>query len=409
NKYYLRTRYGDFEDKINRVMISYSPTMIIQTSSHQLIDEQIKLLNRDPTYVPPCQIYVSSSFISMNDVTQKQYKLLQHHLSILFAKHNTNTSEGMFINKDIKDTFINYFSLPLPLSLYQRVLHEKQLVESIREHLQMNNLILRRTADETNVFYLENQKDFDEKANEFMTKTDAFEVTEIIDDNNLPQTHEYLTKIIKSMNIEKNTLTVKPIIVSQCSATSRIAQFLDRLIRPVVERSTNSTTFMNGADFMRKLNRYVDDEHRLQPKTNFITMKISNYYTMVSNAAMLVVLEDYLNHNLALPVIDGTPIQKIVNLTANETAAKFQQVLQCLRTKYPNVALEVNIGFKCQFLHAHIENLNGTLYSRAYHDPNIQKYTLPYVIGDSTAAHSHWFRSALIRALRYYTSVYDFD
>ncbi|CAF1155126.1 unnamed protein product [Rotaria sordida] len=338
-------------------MISYSPTMIIQTSSHQLIDEQIKLLNRDPTYVPPCQIYVSSSFISMNDVTQKQYKLLQHHLSILFAKHNTNTSEGMFINKDIKDTFINYFSLPLPLSLYQRVLHEKQLVESIREHLQMNNLILRRTADETN----------------------------------------------------KNTLTVKPIIVSQCSATSRIAQFLDRLIRPVVERSTNSTTFMNGADFMRKLNRYVDDEHRLQPKTNYITMKISNYYTMVSNAAMLVVLEDYLNHNLALPVIDGTPIQKIVNLTANETAAKFQQVLQCLRTKYPNVALEVNIGFKCQFLHAHIENLNGTLYSRAYHDPNIQKYTLPYVIGDSTAAHSHWFRSALIRALRYYTSVYDFD
>jgi len=77
--------------------------------------------------------------------------------------------------------------------------------------------------------------------------------------------------------------------------------------------------------------------------------------------------------------------------------------------KHPNVQLEVTIGQNVQFLNINIENQNGTLYTCVYHDPNIQKYTLPYVISDAKAAHSHWFRSALIRAVRYCTSVYDFN
>jgi len=64
---------------------------------------------------------------------------------------------------------------------------------------------------------------------------------------------------------------------------------------------------------------------------------------------------------------------------------------------------------KIQFLNAHLENLNGTLFSCVYHDPTIPKYTLPYVIGDAKVAHSHWLRSALIRAVRYCVSVFDFN
>ncbi|CAF1563519.1 unnamed protein product, partial [Adineta ricciae] len=58
---------------------------------------------------------------------------------------------------------------------------------------------------------------------------------------------------------------------------------------------------------------------------------------------------------------------------------------------------------------AHIENQNGTLYSRVYYESTIQRYTLPYVIGHAKVVHSHWFRSALIRAVCYCTSVEDFQ
>ncbi len=44
-----------------------------------------------------------------------------------------------------------------------------------------------------------------------------------------------------------------------------------------------------------------------------------------------------------------------------------------------------------------------------YRDPKIHKYTLPYVVGGATVAHSRWLRSALIRAVRYCTSAFDFN
>jgi hypothetical protein len=176
--------------------------MIIDTPLHLFTTEQLKLLKRGPTYIPPCQMYVSC--VSVNAMIEKQFKFLQHNLNILFAKYENNSAQSMFVIKDIKDEFKKAFSISLPLAIQQRALYEKQLVESIREHLKANDLILRRTADQTNVFYLGYMKDFQEKINEFMNKTDiaAFEISEIIDNNNLRQTHEYLTQRIKSMNSE---------------------------------------------------------------------------------------------------------------------------------------------------------------------------------------------------------------
>ena len=62
-----------------------------------------------------------------------------------------------------------------------------------------------------------------------------------------------------------------------------------------------------------------------------------------------------------------------------------------------------------QFLNAYIENQNGQLYSRVYHDPSSQSYMLPYVTGHSKLKHSDWLRSALLRAIYYCSSVVDFQ
>ena len=111
-------------------------------------------------------------------------------------------------------------------------------------------------------------------------------------------------------------MSVKPIIVSQCSATSRLARFLDGLLRPVIQRQAECTTFVNGADFIRKLIRYTDEQHPLRPTTIFATIKITNFNTIDSHSNMLAVLERFLNDHLARPGIENFSIKKIIDLTA---------------------------------------------------------------------------------------------
>ncbi|CAF4561267.1 unnamed protein product [Rotaria sp. Silwood2] len=509
--YYLRHHYDDDDDDdlqqdtLSIPSVSFSPTMIMGTPLHLLTEEQLKLLNRGPTYVPLCHAYVSSSScVSMKEIIQKQYKVLQHHLSSLFQKCQMNPARLMFINNEIKNLYTNIFSISLPNSLRQRALYEKHLVQSIREHFKTHDLLLRRTADRRNVFYLAHRPEFEEKTNEYMKTTDTFELCKNINEENLQETRDYLTKMIKSLNeafqemfhgktnknvfdklyitidkvelpylyflpdiSQKDDLFVQPVVVTQHSATARLAHFLDQLLRPVVERQLASTTFVNGADFIRKLNDYIEQpQHRLRPTTQFVTIKISNFYTMVAHGTMLIALQDFLTNYLIMPTINNISMGRIIRLTAlflhnnrfyydhkiyrfakgspmsfpltetlcncyilqwqkllvqqplirdqfygrwNGTINEFHTMIKMIANQNSDIHLDVKMGSSVRFLHAHIENQNGTLYSRVYHESTIQPYTLPYVIGHAKVVHSHWFRSALIRAVRYCTSVHDFN
>jgi hypothetical protein len=102
--------------------------------------------------------------------------------------------------------------------------------------------------------------------------------------------------------------------VSQHSITSRLDQFLDRLLRPIVEGKLQSTAFANGADFIRKINQYSKEERRLRPSTIFTTMEISNFYTMVTHESMLITLEGFLTDHLATPLVGDISIARFYKL-----------------------------------------------------------------------------------------------
>jgi hypothetical protein len=73
----------------------------------------------------------------------------QHrHLSILYDKRDVNTTQGMFLNKEIKDEFINVFAISLAIRIQRHAFYEKQSVQSSQEHMKKNHWILRRTADQ---------------------------------------------------------------------------------------------------------------------------------------------------------------------------------------------------------------------------------------------------------------------
>ena len=95
--------------------------------------------------------------------------------------------------------------------------------------------------------------------------------------------------------------------------------------------------------------------------------------------------------------------------TWNGSANELRRAIESVGSQTPNVHIHAATGVEVHFLGAHVGNKEGSLYTRVYHDSNHQKYALPYVIGHSTVAHSHWLRSALMRAVRYCTSVEDFN
>lgn len=335
------------------------PSFIIDTAliSHGFTHEQIQLLNRGPTYIPPFQMYLRSTDSSSDDERLiKQYRYLQQYLTKLYTKFNINPARSMFMSKAVKDLYTSTFAVSLPEEFYQRAIYETQLVNSIREHCKTNGFILKRLANQTNCFYLGNTIDYQQKANEYLLQMNVFELCETIDNAKLQQTYDYLHRIIRTINdrveeiferkkktiatdlmkqlhIEKsqihlpylyflpelsklNGLTLKPIVVARKSATSRLAHFLDRLLRPAVQRHTYGTTFTDGNDFIYKLHQFSSNKKRFLPSTTFVTMTIKNLDIMLPHGELLIVLQDYLNEHLVVSSIENISIHEIIRLTS---------------------------------------------------------------------------------------------
>lgn len=200
--YFFHNQYDEILDIVPLMKNCFSPTIIIDTPLHMFTHEQLKLLNRGPSYVPPCQMYVSAatSNIALDTMIDQQYKVLQHSLANLFAQYNVNITRSMFLNKTIKDEYKKYFTIALPQELQQRACYEQKLLKTIREHLKTNHLILRRTADQRNIFYLGYRNDFENKVKDYIENNDIFEICEIIDNENLGKTYNYINQMIKTFN-----------------------------------------------------------------------------------------------------------------------------------------------------------------------------------------------------------------
>ena len=66
------------------------------------------------------------------------------------------------------------------------------------------------------------------------------------------------------------------------------------------------------------------------------------------------------------------------------------------------------MGRSVEFLNTHVENRHGHLYTRLAHLSTLQRYTLPFVVGDAKAEHSCWLHAALMRAGQVCSKVSDF-
>lgn len=86
-------------------------------------------------------------------------------------------------------------------------------------------------------------------------------------------------------------------MTSKQSATWKIGQFINRILRPYADRILQLITFRDEFDFIQKLNHYVSQERRLRPTTLFCSIKITNFSTLDTHKNMIETvgnfLEDY--------------------------------------------------------------------------------------------------------------------
>jgi hypothetical protein len=95
--------------------------------------------------------------------------------------------------------------------------------------------------------------------------------------------------------------------------TIGVSHFLDRLLRPIFDRSTKQTTFINGIDLIRQLETYRDRGH-LRSSTLFITFDVTDLYTMIPRDGAVAALGRFLVRNSTYGKIGNLSVDTIVKL-----------------------------------------------------------------------------------------------
>lgn len=458
--------------------------------------------------MPPAQMHVSPS-LKFNDIAPAQMKTLLQYYNIFVSHYPSSINRKASFVTELKRLFNYHFTVQLSNAVEQRALAERLLVLTIRPRLKQDQLVLRRTADQLNLFYLGDARRFEAQAQDDLNHNSSYErIVNIADptvlkaqldeigksidtallrlraQGRIPE-HHLATMAVKRANIafpclyylpesgQPDLLQLRPFITpSRYAPIKPLAYYLDDLLRPLFESSTQSTLVLNGMDFIGKLAHF--DEYSLLPQTIFATFKVIDVYMRVSHDSIGQALGRFLTHaltgnrlqSLTIETIQelvglvlrnnlftyndhlyrhvrGSPVslpltRTLVNIYLHDWQMTFvkhlnlqsdlylryhdtafvawqqplerlQAVLQELDRKHPDLHIDYTIGTTVHFLGVQVENQLGQLHTRVYRDPNMPRLALPFVIGHPRLLYRQWYQWALTRSARYCTSMEEFD
>ncbi|CAF1485134.1 unnamed protein product [Adineta ricciae] len=282
----------------------------------------------------------SSSSSFLEDLLKEQFAPLEDQLSHIFHHYAIDFHPQEHFKRLLRNEFQDIFSAEVPSSLKQRAIDEQQLIRSIQLQLQRQHLILRRTADNMNTFYLGDYDDFQHRSNDFVESSGWFDFLGTIDNEIYPEQQQYLLKsLLSSMNVELENLTKDRLLtfadedklkvnfdrhyqlpylyflprvnshdnnlesvqprfsLSMNFPLQPIAIYLDQMLRPAFEKCTQSTTCMNGGEFVEQLQSYTQQEYAFTKCTSFVVFEIHHLSTRVSHADILHALNHFLTYH----------------------------------------------------------------------------------------------------------------
>ena len=106
---------------------------------------------------------------------------------------------------------------------------------------------------------------------------------------------------------------MRPIISSIRAPATGVSHFLYQVLRPLFDRVTRQTTFINDIHFVRRLELY-QDIGRLSETTTFITFDVADLYTMIPRDGALLALEQFLCKHAKNDRIHNMTVNTIIKM-----------------------------------------------------------------------------------------------
>ncbi|CAF4098144.1 unnamed protein product, partial [Rotaria sordida] len=489
--------------KPSKKMVTIKPTVIVDLLYHPFTAAQLDYLSRGPSYIRPnpSVFFPEKTFKKridreLQDIMKKLKKCMSggDHQPKIPLNSRLYTSYSDQVQSCLNQAYMT----PIPLIDQIRALRELKMVQSIRKKLKKYKLVLRQT-DKSGVLHIGSAADYERKAIEYRRTTGAYEeltsnpfndiictVTRLL--NHLKSFKRiYECQRIKMMPIREKTelaymyfipkphkkgTPLRPILNTIHAASKQISQFLDKLLRPLFDRFVRQTTFVDGADLLEQLQKYIQKGY-FNSSTLFITFDITNLYTMLPQEESLAILTEFLHtHNCER--INGLSIDTIIELarivlqanafvynnkfyrqiiggamgsaltltlanifmwkwerqtilpklsshelygryiddvffTSNQCEEKVKELLETANNFHPNIKLEYKIGKSVPFLDVLIQNNNGIFASSLYHKPSAEPTVLSFLSDHPRHVFRNVIQTALTRAVRYSSTFEIFD
>lgn len=336
--YHLRESLDDAQaGDIQRITFGPSILTGIRTS---LTDDERRLLNRGPSYHLTCQTLTNvGTTLSIDDHHKKQYASIQSRLAAIFSKYQVNIAHGIDLSRRLYQKFRSISITNIPNDLKTRISHEKSLVESICQRSLNENWLIQRTADDRNVFFIDDTIECSRRTSHQIQRMNYIEIlfadvnsTELNNDlqetifsindqihtlkqqkrltslvadrleivaNKVRLPYLYFLPKLSSTTDRIDTITMEPRFMFHSSPTLKIASFLQRNLQPFVDRIQNSVRFSSDENFMRKLLEYTYTKQYLKASTLFCLIRIKNFHHLATHLTMIEAFGYYLQENLA--------------------------------------------------------------------------------------------------------------
>lgn len=204
-------RRSDIQTNNKSRFLFYSPNTFIH-ARHHLSSEQLQFLQRGPTYVSPGQVHLIPYDSMIDQVALRQMVPLKQSITKVFSKLHIDVARQMNFSRSIESKFLQSFAEPLPTLVKERALYERNLIESIGNQIVKDQLILQRTADEYNTYYLGPKYDYYDLADTYIQNSKAYDLVTTFDGRNSTISEQQLDEMVNSWNFALEELFQKKMI-----------------------------------------------------------------------------------------------------------------------------------------------------------------------------------------------------
>ncbi|CAF4979325.1 unnamed protein product, partial [Rotaria sp. Silwood1] len=170
----------------------------------------------------------------------------------------------------------------------------------------------------------------DDKVYQHMTRTGTYLLIQELNATDLNSVQRHLSKIVEELTLllndlrERQCLTdiqvqqmtvyaipFQPVMVCCLGLTIGISRYISRLLQPIYDQATRSTTFFKASNAVHALENYAK-EVRLQSNTLFAAIHVNDLCTLIPHEQLTEPLQHFLYDYVPDGQVQGLTVDTII-------------------------------------------------------------------------------------------------